>query len=49
LNDKDIAARVGLIGPVVDGSMGVPAVAAFLASETARWRDIVKEIGVLPE
>jgi tripartite-type tricarboxylate transporter receptor subunit TctC len=49
LNDKDVAARIGLIGPVVDGTMSVPAVAAFLASETARWREIVKEIGVLPE
>jgi tripartite-type tricarboxylate transporter receptor subunit TctC len=49
LNDKDIASRIGLIGPVVDGSMAVPAVAAFMASETARWREITKEIGVLPE
>lgn len=49
LNDKDVAERIGVMGPVVDGSMGVQAVGAFLTKETARWREIVKEIGVLPE
>ncbi|MDE2418809.1 MAG: tripartite tricarboxylate transporter substrate binding protein [Burkholderiales bacterium] len=49
LNDKEIAERIGVIGPVVDGSMGIPAVGAFMAKETVRWREIVKEIGVLPE
>lgn len=49
LNDKEMAERIGVIGPVVDGSMDVTAVGAFLGRETARWREIVKEIGVLPE
>ena len=49
LNDKDIAERIAVMGPVADGSMGAQAVGAFLANETVRWREIVKEIGVLPE
>jgi tripartite-type tricarboxylate transporter receptor subunit TctC len=49
LNDKEVADRIGLIGPIVDGSMNVSQVGAFLRSESARWTEIVKEIGVLPE
>jgi tripartite-type tricarboxylate transporter receptor subunit TctC len=49
LADKDVADRIGTIGPLVDASMGVDAVGAFLRSESARWLAITKEIGVLPE
>jgi tripartite-type tricarboxylate transporter receptor subunit TctC len=49
LNDKDVAERIGVIGPIVDGSMNVAQVGAFLRSESARWAEVVKEIGVLPE
>jgi tripartite-type tricarboxylate transporter receptor subunit TctC len=49
LADKDVAERIGAIGPLVDGSMGADAVGAFLRSESARWQAITKEIGVLPE
>lgn len=49
LNDKEVADRIGLIGPIVDGSMNVSQVGAFLRSESVRWTEIVKEIGVLPE
>ena len=49
LADKDVADRIGAIGPLVDGSMGVEAVGAFLRSESARWQAITREIGVLPE
>jgi len=49
LGDKEVAQRIAGIGPIVDGSMGVEAVGHFLREETARWREIVKEIGVLPE
>lgn len=49
LSDKDVAERIGAIGPLVDGSMGVDAVGAFLRNESVRWQDITKEIGVLPE
>ena len=49
LNDKDINERIGVIGPIVDGSMNVTQVGTFLRSEASRWSEIVKEIGVLPE
>ncbi len=49
LNDKDVAARIGVIGPVVDGSMSPEAVGVFLRNEVSKWRDIVKEIDILPE
>jgi tripartite-type tricarboxylate transporter receptor subunit TctC len=49
LNDKEVTERIGVIGPIVDGSMNVEAVGAFLRSEAARWQALVKEIGVLPE
>jgi tripartite-type tricarboxylate transporter receptor subunit TctC len=49
LNDKEVAERIGVIGPIVDGSMNVEAVGAFLRNETAHWQALVKEIGVLPE
>jgi tripartite-type tricarboxylate transporter receptor subunit TctC len=49
LNDKEVAERIGVIGPIVDGSMNVEAVAGFLRDEAARWQGLVKEIGVLPE
>jgi tripartite-type tricarboxylate transporter receptor subunit TctC len=49
LADKDVAERIAAIGPLVDASMGVEAVAAFLRSESARWRAITEEIGLLPE
>lgn len=29
--------------------MGIDAVAAFLRGESARWQEVVREIGVLPE
>jgi tripartite-type tricarboxylate transporter receptor subunit TctC len=49
LADKEVADRIAAIGPLVDGSMGLDAVAAFLKSESTRWQAITKEIGVLPE
>jgi hypothetical protein len=52
LTDKDIAERIGAIGaigPIVDGSMNVAQVGAFMAAESSRWADIAKEIGLLPE
>lgn len=49
LADKEVAERIGAIGPVVDGSMGLEAVGAFLRNEAARWQSITREIGVLPE
>lgn len=49
LNDKEVAERIGAIGPIVDGSMNVDQVGQFLRSESVRWSEIAKEIGVLPE
>ena len=49
LVDKEVAERIGAIGPIVDGSMNVAAVAGFLRDEQERWTAITKEIGVLPE
>jgi tripartite-type tricarboxylate transporter receptor subunit TctC len=49
LADKEVADRIATIGPLVDNSMNVEAVGAFLRSEAARWQSITKEIGVLPE
>jgi tripartite-type tricarboxylate transporter receptor subunit TctC len=49
LNDKDVADRIATIGPIVDGSMGVAQVGAFLHAESARCAEIAKEIGILPE
>lgn len=49
LKDKEVADRIGLIGPLVDGSMTVEGVGSFLRNESARWQGITKELGVLPE
>lgn len=44
-----MAERIGVIGPIVDGSMSVDAVGGFVRSESARWADVTKEIGLRPE
>ena len=49
LSEKEVAERIAVIGPLVDGSMGTDAVAAFLRAESARWQEAVREIGLLPE
>ncbi len=49
LADKEIAERITTIGLLVDGSLGVDAVGAFLCSEATRWSAITREIGLLPE
>ncbi len=49
LAEKDVAERIGTIGPLVDASMGVDAVGAFLRAESGRWTAIAQEIGLLPE
>ena len=49
LADKEVADRIATIGPLVDSSMNVEAVGAFLRSESIRWQSITKEFGVLPE
>jgi tripartite-type tricarboxylate transporter receptor subunit TctC len=49
LADKEVSERIAAIGPLVDGSMNVEAVGAFLRSEASRWQAITKEIGILPE
>ncbi len=49
LNDKDLSARIANIGPLTDASMSESEVGKFLANELARWTEVTKEIGVLPE
>jgi tripartite-type tricarboxylate transporter receptor subunit TctC len=49
LADKDVAERIGVIGPIVDAGMNVDAVGAFLRAEAVNWAAAVREIGVLPE
>ncbi len=49
LNERELAERVAAMGPLVDGSMGVDQVGAFLRAEHQRWAAAAREIGVLPE
>ena len=49
LADKDLAGRIATIGPLADASMSEADLGKFLAAELARWTDVTKEIGVLPE
>ena len=49
LSDKELAARIANIGPLVDASMSETDVTKFLAAELGRWTEVTKEIGVLPE
>ncbi|CAN1565627.1 PBP2_Bug_TTT domain containing protein [Burkholderiaceae bacterium] len=49
LADKELAGRIANIGPLADASMSEEDVKKFLASELARWTEVTKEIGVLPE
>jgi tripartite-type tricarboxylate transporter receptor subunit TctC len=49
LADKELAARIASIGPLADATMTEADVAKFLSAELARWTEVTKEIGILPE
>jgi tripartite-type tricarboxylate transporter receptor subunit TctC len=49
LADRDVAERIAGIGPVVEAGWSVEQVGGFLRNEHARWAQITREIGVLPE
>jgi tripartite-type tricarboxylate transporter receptor subunit TctC len=49
LADKDLSSRIANIGPLADATMTEADVAKFLSAELARWTDVTKEIGILPE
>ncbi len=49
LADKELAGRIANIGPLTDASMSEEDVKKFLSSELARWTEVTREIGVLPE
>lgn len=53
LNDllavKEVAQRIATIGPLVEPGWPPAQVASFLRSESVRWTQLTKEIGVLPE
>ena len=49
LADKELAGRIANIGPLADASMSEEDVKKFLSTELARWTEVTREIGVLPE
>lgn len=49
LADKELAARIASIGPLADATMTEADVGKFLSAELARWTEVTKEIGILPE
>jgi tripartite-type tricarboxylate transporter receptor subunit TctC len=49
LSEREIAERIATIGPIAEAGLKPDQVAAFLRSEHARWSEITREIGVLPE
>ena len=49
LADKELSSRIANIGPLADSTMTEADVAKFLSAELARWTDVTKEIGILPE
>jgi tripartite-type tricarboxylate transporter receptor subunit TctC len=49
VTDKDMVEKIHMIGPVVEGNGNPEQVAAFMRKEHARWAEISKEIGLLPE
>lgn len=49
LADKELSSRIANIGPLADATMTEADVAKFLSAELARWTDVTKEIGILPE
>lgn len=49
LADRELSSRIANIGPLPDATMTEADVAKFLSAELARWTDVTKEIGILPE
>ena len=49
LAEADIANRIAAIGPIAVSGMNPAAVAEFFKGEHARWAEMSKEIGLLPE
>jgi tripartite-type tricarboxylate transporter receptor subunit TctC len=49
LGDKDVAARILAIGPIVEAASSPESFGAFIASEHERWGKLAAEIGLLPE
>jgi len=49
LRDKEVAARIGAIGPITEGAGTPEQFGAFVAAEHARWAQVTQEIGLLPE
>jgi tripartite-type tricarboxylate transporter receptor subunit TctC len=49
LADREIADRIATIGPIAEAGLKPDQVGTFLRAEHARWSEITKEIGVLPE
>jgi len=49
LAEREVSDRIAAIGPIAEAGLKTDQVGAFLRAEHARWGEITKEIGVLPE
>jgi len=49
LAHQELAQRIAAIGPLVEAGWSTVQVANFFRSESARWTQLTREIGVLPE
>jgi tripartite-type tricarboxylate transporter receptor subunit TctC len=49
LAEREIADRIAAIGPIPEAGLRPDQVGALLSAEHARWGEVTKEIGILPE
>jgi tripartite-type tricarboxylate transporter receptor subunit TctC len=49
LADREVAAKILAVGPIVEAGLSIEQVGAFLKDEHQRWAQVTKEIGLLPE
>jgi tripartite-type tricarboxylate transporter receptor subunit TctC len=49
LADREVAAKILAVGPIVEAGLSIEQVGAFLKEEYQRWAQVTKEIGLLPE
>ena len=49
LGDKDVAARILAIGPIVEAGGSPESFGAFMATEHERWGKLTAEIGLSPK
>jgi tripartite-type tricarboxylate transporter receptor subunit TctC len=49
LAEREVAERIATIGPIAEAGLSPEQVGSFLRNEHARWSEITREIGILPE